>query len=487
MIREKAKDLLTKLKRGSGSATIFGSSYYDDEILKIIDIVTNECKSTVISSDGIKRRYESDIKIHDIKDLIKQLLTDKNTIKNSLVSQLTTIVGLDIPGPMAEVSVNKKVNEKGLPYIEVEKPLPDDLSQIITGEINREEFLKKVIRPYVARICKYDPELSKRHRFSRLFSPLSFKEITDEELKERIKQYLTQNTELDAVKIKSTTQFFLNILNNRNVINDLIRKEREGKSILVVGEKKKNGYNGMIQNVSNELIDFISSIENPNENLKEVEDIYANMVGQLEAMSTIPQRDSIVLEEQIKRINRYINRHSEEYYGENGYRTIDVRFKGSEDAGLLKTEFVPEAMKLYSESLVALLEQADQMSEKQYIKEVAKLHFRFIQIHPFPDGNGRTGRAISNMLLLEKNIPAIFSKQNKVDYIEQMNKVRLLIDKEKYIEGLYSDQDICDEIENKNVYKLEEYIGIKCLDKSESEYEGITAEIPIIKDEERVD
>ena len=477
MIREKAKYLLTKLKEGTGSTTIFCSSYYDEETLKIIDIVTNECKSTVISSDGIKRRYESDIKIHNIKDLIKQLLTDKNTIKNSLVSELTTIAGLNIPGPMIEVRVNKKVNENGLPYIEVEKPLPDNLNKILTGDINREELLEEVIRPYVARICKYDPELSKRHRFSKLFSPLSFKEITDEELKERIQHYLTENTDLDARKTKSTTQFFLNILNNKNVINDLTSKEIDGKSILVVGEKKKNGYNGMIQNISNELIDFMNSIENPNESLKELEDIYANIVGQLEAMSIITERDSRLLEDQIKSINRYINRHRGEYYGENGYRTIDVGFKGQK-AGLLKTEFVPQAMKLYSESLLKLLEQADQMDEKQYIKEVAKLHFRFIQIHPFPDGNGRTGRAISNMLLLEKNIPAIFSKLNKTDYIRQMNTVRLLIDREKYIEGLYTDQNLCDEIEEESVYRLEEFIGIKCLNKPESDYGDITEELP---------
>ena len=31
MIREKAKDLLTRLKQGSGSATLFGSSYYDEK------------------------------------------------------------------------------------------------------------------------------------------------------------------------------------------------------------------------------------------------------------------------------------------------------------------------------------------------------------------------------------------------------------------------------------------------------------------------
>lgn len=487
MIREKAKELLTKLKQGSGSTTIFGSSYYDDEVLKIIDIITNECKSTVTSTDGIERRYESDIKIHTIKDIIKQILTDKNTIKNSLVSQLTTIDGVNIPGPMAEVAINKKVNEKGVPYIEVENPLPDNLDLILSGEINREELLRKVIKPYVAKICKYDPELSKRHRFSRLFSPISFKEITDEELKEQIQCYLEANTKLDKDKIKNTTQFFLNILKNKNVINDLISKEIQGKSIVVIGEKKKNGYNGMIQNISNELMDFMNSIKNPNEGLKEIENIYANMVGQLEAMSITPERETRLLEDQIKRINRFINRNSQEYYGENGYRNVDVRFSGTEDAGLLKTEFVPEAMRLFSESLAEILEQSEQMDEKQYIKEVAKLHFRFIQIHPFPDGNGRTGRAISNMLLLEKNIPAIFSKHNKIDYIKQMNKVRLLIDKEKYIEGLYTDQEICNEMENKDVYKLEEYIGIKCLDKPESEYEGITAELPIIGDEERVD
>ena len=39
MIREKAKDLLTKLKQGFGSATLFGSSYYDEETLQIIEII----------------------------------------------------------------------------------------------------------------------------------------------------------------------------------------------------------------------------------------------------------------------------------------------------------------------------------------------------------------------------------------------------------------------------------------------------------------
>ena len=222
----------------------------------------------------------------------------------------------------------------------------------------------------------------------------------------------------------------------------------------------------------------MNSLPNPNNGLKEIEDIYANTVGQLEALSVEPQKDSELIEEQIKSINRNINRHRQEYYGGDGYRTVNVGFSGK-DAGLLRKEYVPQAMKLYSESIKEILKKSGQMDEEQYIKEVAKLHYRFIQIHPFPDGNGRTARAISNMLLLEKNIPAIFTKVNKSEYINQMNAVRGLIDIKEYTEGLYTDHNICDEMEDKSAYKLEEFIGMKCLDKSELYADrNITAELP---------
>ena len=164
MIREKAKDLLTKLKQGFGSATIFGSSYYDEETLQIIEIITNECKAKVINEDGKSISYESDIYIQDIKEIIQQLLTDKNTIKNSLVSKLTSIPEKNIAGVMKPLEVYKKVNEKGIPYIEIEKPFPEDITEIITGQVNQEELMRLVIKPYIATLCKRDERLSKRNR-----------------------------------------------------------------------------------------------------------------------------------------------------------------------------------------------------------------------------------------------------------------------------------------------------------------------------------
>lgn len=477
MIREKAKDLLTRLKQGSGSATLFGSSYYDEETLKIINVITNECKSKLMKEDGTIKKYESNIFIHNVEEIVMQLLSDKNSVKNSLVSTLTSVEERNIPGIMQEAKVKKKVNEKGIPYIDIDKPLPDNFKEIISGQINREELEREVIKPYIARVCKKEKQLSKRHFISRIFNPLNRREVTNSELISRFEDFLRKNTDVQEEKIQNMSRYFVfNILEMSDIEQEIVENEILGNSVSQRG--KRNGYNEMIQNMSNDLLDILNIIPNPNDSLEEIKDIYANTVGQLEALSLEPQRDPELLEEQIKNINRNINRHRQEYYAANGYRTVDVGFRGK-DVGLLRQQYVPKAMKLYSEKLAELLKESEQMSEEQYIKEVSKLHFRFVQIHPFPDGNGRTARAISNMLLLEKNIPATFTKMNKTEYINQMNTVRGLMDIKRYTEGLYTDHSICDEMEDKSTYKLEEFIGMKCLDKSELYADrNITAELP---------
>ena len=46
--------------------------------------------------------------------------------------------------------------------------------------------------------------------------------------------------------------------------------------------------------------------------------------------------------------------------------------------------------------------------KKELIKEIAFIHHRITQIHPFPDGNGRTSRAFMNILLLHIGLLPIF-------------------------------------------------------------------------------
>ena len=50
----------------------------------------------------------------------------------------------------------------------------------------------------------------------------------------------------------------------------------------------------------------------------------------------------------------------------------------------------------------------------QNIQKIAELHMQFEMIHPFQDGNGRTGRLIMNQMLLNNGmLPAIILNQSK--------------------------------------------------------------------------
>jgi len=57
--------------------------------------------------------------------------------------------------------------------------------------------------------------------------------------------------------------------------------------------------------------------------------------------------------------------------------------------------------------------------DKHPITSATYLHNRFMEIHPFEDGNGRIGRILTNMVLLKSNLPPIFiSHSNRENYLE---------------------------------------------------------------------
>lgn len=54
---------------------------------------------------------------------------------------------------------------------------------------------------------------------------------------------------------------------------------------------------------------------------------------------------------------------------------------------------------------------------------LAKLHARFEQVHPFLDGNGRTGRLVLNLLLIRLGYPpAVIYKRDRLRYLEALRK-----------------------------------------------------------------
>jgi len=56
-------------------------------------------------------------------------------------------------------------------------------------------------------------------------------------------------------------------------------------------------------------------------------------------------------------------------------------------------------------------------------EELARLHTRFEQIHPFLDGNGRTGRLVMNLLLVRLGYPpAIIYKRERANYMKALRR-----------------------------------------------------------------
>ena len=80
-----------------------------------------------------------------------------------------------------------------------------------------------------------------------------------------------------------------------------------------------------------------------------------------------------------------------------------------------------------------------------YITECVRLKARLVEIHPFADGNGRTCRALLNILFKKANLPPVYVRNSEKDeYIKAMDDA-IRLKNTKAIERFYY-YKICDSI-----------------------------------------
>lgn len=76
-----------------------------------------------------------------------------------------------------------------------------------------------------------------------------------------------------------------------------------------------------------------------------------------------------------------------------------------------------------------LIEWYEQASQIHPICRAAELHTRFVEIHPFIDGNGRTGRLLMNFELMKSGFPpAILLKEDRLRYYDALDEACLTRD-----------------------------------------------------------
>ena len=142
---------------------------------------------------------------------------------------------------------------------------------------------------------------------------------------------------------------------------------------------------------------------------KEPREIYEaiNHKKALELVFKNLQDNEVFDERFIKILNESINRDIKDT---EGYRTVQVFIQGSEHIPP-EPEKVPNLMMYYIYNY--------NHDEQDIFTKIARYHIEFERIHPFEDGNGRTGRLLINYELLKNNLPpVVIAKEDRVKYFE---------------------------------------------------------------------
>ncbi len=147
-------------------------------------------------------------------------------------------------------------------------------------------------------------------------------------------------------------------------------------------------------------------------NNKEPREIYEAINHKKALLYVFDNINNPLSESLIKNINKIINQDIK--YIE-GYRKINVIIKGS--------EHIPPKSSLVANMMFYFVYNYNNEVVDDLFEKIAKYHIEFEKIHPFEDGNGRTGRLLINYELLKNNVaPVVIETSDRVKYFELLRK-----------------------------------------------------------------
>ena len=146
---------------------------------------------------------------------------------------------------------------------------------------------------------------------------------------------------------------------------------------------------------------------------------------------------------------------------------------GGAGSTIKTARYIPPDVLSMKESLSDLEKYINAEDELDDLIRIALIHYQFESIHPFLDGNGRIGRLLIVLYLLEKKViktPSLYLsfylKEHRIEYYDRMSAIRETGDYEQWIkfflEGIYASGKSAIETANelialrdKNIRKLE--------------------------------
>jgi Fic family protein len=124
--------------------------------------------------------------------------------------------------------------------------------------------------------------------------------------------------------------------------------------------------------------------------------------------------DEPISEWQIRNIHRLVLKAVDDNWA-GRYREENVKIAGA-------STMPPDFVHLPAE-MAALIEWRSQAVSIHPVARAAELHTRFVKIHPFVDGNGRTGRLLLNFDLMKAGYPpAVIRKEDRLAYYDALDE-----------------------------------------------------------------
>lgn len=175
--------------------------------------------------------------------------------------------------------------------------------------------------------------------------------------------------------------------------------------------------------------------ENTNQNVSDVVNYIKATEYALDRLNTLPLCNRLIKE--AHRILMEGVRGQEKSPGEFRY---SQNWIGGQNSNIKTARYIPPNVLDMQEAMSDLEKYINSDNSLDPLIQAALIHYQFETIHPFLDGNGRIGRLLITLFLIEKKViscPALyisyFLKMNRIEYYDRMSQVRKTGDYEQWV------------------------------------------------------
>lgn len=175
--------------------------------------------------------------------------------------------------------------------------------------------------------------------------------------------------------------------------------------------------------------------ENTNQNISDVVNYIKATEYALDRLNTLPLCNRLIKE--AHRILMEGVRGQEKSPGEFRY---SQNWIGGQNSNIKTARYIPPNVLDMQEAMSDLEKYINSDDSLDPLIQAALIHYQFETIHPFLDGNGRIGRLLITLFLIEKKViscPALyisyFLKMNRIEYYDRMSQVRKTGDYEQWV------------------------------------------------------